>query len=236
MKENYKNILLRSLFIGSIAVFLFACKSNSQSPGFEYMPDMYRSPALEPYVSYPGHGPGFGNTNKMIARQPIKGTMPRGFVRYHLDPSDSGYFAAGNLLHNPLIITKQVIGNGKQLFDIYCSVCHGTKGDGKGTITNPAYKAVPNYKDTLPTRRGGHGMRDLKDGNIFHVTTFGLNAMGSYASQLTKKERWEIISYVHTLQGRDPIKEQQERLSKLTDEQRLAAKKKSEYWLNDYQK
>ena len=34
------------------AVMLTACVTDSNSPGLEYMPDMYRSPAIEAYVDY----------------------------------------------------------------------------------------------------------------------------------------------------------------------------------------
>ena len=39
--------------IACVAVFaLSSCKQDPNSPGVEYMPDMYRSPALEAYVDY----------------------------------------------------------------------------------------------------------------------------------------------------------------------------------------
>ena len=43
-------------------------------------------------------------------------------------------------------------------------------------------------------------MSELKDGNIFHSITFGLNAMGPHASQITQEERWKIVHYVNVLQ------------------------------------
>ncbi|MEN9445706.1 MAG: hypothetical protein RL728_218, partial [Bacteroidota bacterium] len=33
-------------------LLLFSCTSNPDSAGLEYMPDMYRSPAIEAYVDY----------------------------------------------------------------------------------------------------------------------------------------------------------------------------------------
>ena len=45
-------------------------------------------------------------------------------------------------------------------------------------------------------------MSELKDGNIYHAITFGLNAMGPHASQLTQEERWKIVHYVNVLQKR----------------------------------
>ena len=34
------------------AVWMTACVTDPNSPGLEYMPDMYRSPAVEAYVDY----------------------------------------------------------------------------------------------------------------------------------------------------------------------------------------
>ncbi len=40
----------------------------------------------------------------------------------------------------------------------------------------------------------------MKDGQIFHVLTFGQNNMPSYASQLSREDRWNVITYVRSLQ------------------------------------
>lgn len=228
-KRNYRNIIFRMALVASISIFMFACSSDPQSPGVEYMPDMYRSPALEPYVSYPGwrgnNGRGYGSPLEMYSRHPVDGTIPRGFTVYHLNPSDSDYFQAGKFLHSPLDITKKTLEKGQFLFDTFCAVCHGKDGKGDGTLTAAVYKGVPDYTDTSPNRRGGSSMHDLSGGKIFHVMTFGLNAMGSYASQVSKKERWEIVAYVHKLQGGDSIKGQ-DKSSEDSDEQKEKTKSK----------
>jgi mono/diheme cytochrome c family protein len=40
----------------------------------------------------------------------------------------------------------------------------------------------------------------MKDGQLFHVLTYGQNNMPSYASQLSRGDRWNVILYVRTLQ------------------------------------
>lgn len=64
------------------AVAFTACVHEENSPGYEYMPDMYRSPAIEAYVD-PGMDPfHFGDSlakaqrNTMSARKPVEGTVP----------------------------------------------------------------------------------------------------------------------------------------------------------------
>ena len=96
-------------------------------------------------------------------------------------------------LTNPLPYTEKNLDNGKQLFTIYCSVCHGEKGDGKGILVDrEKILGVPRYDDIG---------RAITEGSIYHVMYNGLNTMGSYASQTSIKERWQIDHYVMKLKG-----------------------------------
>ena len=36
----------------------------------------------------------------------------------------------------------------------------------------------------------------MTEGTMFHYITYGKNAMGSYASQLSTKQRWMIVHYI----------------------------------------
>ena len=83
---------------------------------------------------------------------------------------------------------------------MFCNHCHGPDGAGGGSITHPIYSAVPHYNDNKQKRRSGETMSELQAGHIFHAITYGLNAMGPHASQLTEKERWQIVLYVRQLQ------------------------------------
>lgn len=181
----------------SLVLALGSC-GPEQSPGVEYMPDMYRSPSIEPYVDYVD----YGNPDSMSARQPVAGTVPRGNYRpYPYPNSDSGYAMAGQNLVNPITGTPEVMADGKELYGYFCSHCHGKNGDGKGTIQNAVYGNVPSYADATPNRRGGRAMNQLKAGHIYHTIMYGLNAMGPHASQLKVDERWKIVHYVQSLQG-----------------------------------
>lgn len=190
-----KNLVLKT-FTGSAIVFsMMAC--NPESPGLEYMPDMYRSPAVEAYVD----NSEYGNTEIQSVRKPVVGTIPRGYKPYAYPNSLEGYEASGAEMINPLEVNEKNLAAGKVLYTSMCSHCHGKKGDGKGSITHPVYGAVPSYADATPNRRGGRAMKDLKAGHIYHTIMYGLNAMGPHASQINGEERWKIILYVQTLQG-----------------------------------
>jgi mono/diheme cytochrome c family protein len=79
----------------------------------------------------------------------------------------------------------------EELYNIYCAICHGTAGDGKGyLVTQGKYLGVPSYAD-----------RVINQGSINHVINYGLNSMGSYANQLDQQERWMVAAYVMQLKG-----------------------------------
>ena len=189
---------LTSIFsIGMITVLLWAC--DSKSPGLEYMPDMYRSPAIEPYVD----NSEFGNTEVKSVREPVKGTIPVGFQPFGIPNTMEGYEEAGENLKNPFEATEANMADGKLLYGYMCKHCHGAKGDGKGSITHAVYGAVPSYADKTPSRRGGRAMSELEPGHIYHTIFYGLNAMGPHAAQIDEEERWKIILYVQSLQGKE---------------------------------
>jgi len=52
MNKTFKAIATLSLSILAGVTLFSSCSSNADSPYYEYMPDMYRSPAIEPYVDY----------------------------------------------------------------------------------------------------------------------------------------------------------------------------------------
>ena len=79
----------------------------------------------------------------------------------------------------------------KELYTVYCAICHGDAGDGKGNlVVKEKFLGVPSYKD-----------REITDGSVFHVITYGLNSMGSHANQLSQEERWVVADYVLKLKA-----------------------------------
>lgn len=169
-------------------VLLLTSCFNKREPNYQYMPNMYVSPAYETYQEaeiFP---------NQQEAQTPVEGTISRGFMPYEYEHSSEGYALAKAEGKNPLRegTAEEIEANtvtGGQLFDIYCAVCHGSKGDGQGILVKrEKFLGVPNYKD-----------RDITDGSIYYVIYYGLNSMGSYANQLNEKERWQVALYVEKL-------------------------------------
>ena len=180
-------LILKLTFI-SVVVFLSSCGGDSD-PGYEFMPNMYRSPSLETY--------GENTINGMNAQLPVEGTIARGhLLTFNYDGTLEGYLAAGNTAVNLIEDNKKTRAVGKALYGMFCEHCHGATGAGDGTIKHAIYSAVPHYNDEKLLRRAGVPMNELKAGHMFHAITYGLNAMGPHASQVTEEERWLIVNYI----------------------------------------
>lgn len=182
------------MLITPILLILPSCSNDSSKPGYEFMPNMYRSPSLETY------GKNNFFSDSLNARKPVEGTISRGFVPFEYGPSTAEYLRAGLEFKNPLEINEENVEQGKQLFAMFCAHCHGSNGDGKGTISHPVYGATPSYGDDLLIRRTGSTMSELKEGHIYHTIYYGLNAMGPHSSLINNEERWLITMYVQQLQ------------------------------------
>ncbi len=190
---NKTNILGLTFLTASLVAILSSCH-DKRSRGLEYAPNMYYPIAYNPDQKNPIFADG------KSAQKPPAGTTPIGFTRFDEFPNTpEGYAAASAAVTNPLPRSKQNLMEGQQLYVAFCGPCHGVKGDGQGHIVELGkFPAPPSYA-TGTSSRGG-AMKDLTDGKIYHTIQYGLNLMGSYASQLSPEERWKVVMYVHELQ------------------------------------
>ena len=173
------------------AIAVSSCK-DKRSTGWEYAPNMYEHIAYDPDQPNPNFKDG------KTAQKAPAGTIPVGFTTFDYPNSKDGYELAGTEVKSPLAGTAENLEDGKQLFISFCSPCHGLGGQGDGLVVQHGYPPPPSYS-TGQSSRGGN-MKDLTDGKIYHTITYGVNAMGSYSSQLSPTERWKVVQYVHQLQ------------------------------------
>jgi mono/diheme cytochrome c family protein len=216
MKRKAFKIVAIAAFITSGG--LVSCVADNNSPGLEYMPDMYRSPAVEAYVDY-GEVDGVYDeeAQKMVEEKfsylPPVGTIPYGEDGEFLAPYSHGAPLGVDKTHglfevaqdtaglanarkdvNPIAWSEEVVKEGKVLYERFCIHCHGEKGDGQGTVitnSNGKYPPPPAYK------------KDMPSGEMFYIITYGKNAMGSHASQVNPMERWKIVHYIGKLAGKE---------------------------------
>ena len=179
-----KNILKITLVL-IVMVSLFSCGHDKRTRQVQYMPDtdMYNPVPYEAYSKNPN------TKNGLTSQKPVEGTIARGQAPYDYSNTQEGYQMAKDSLTSSLKSSELDLKKGKHLYNIYCSSCHGTKGDGNGVLVQrEKFLGIPNFKD-----------RDITEGSIYHVIMHGRNMMGSHASQLLPKERWQVVNYVQKL-------------------------------------
>ena len=182
--------LLKIIVVLGIVVSVSSCK-DKLNPNYQYMPNMYEAVGYETNAESAAFNSLTGENGK-VGQLPPDGTIKRGFVPYEIPNTTAGYEFAKANLKSPLDATTVDMKKGQELFEIYCAICHGNAGDGKGKLVKQEkFLGVPSYKD-----------RVITEGSIFHVVTYGLNAMGSHANQLSQEERWQVAAYVVDLKSK----------------------------------
>jgi len=156
----------------------------------------------------------------LSSRQPIEGTVPRGYLRedtelftgkkakargagaspsatpatQQITGSQSG--AQTNFPNDidtfPFPISKETVERGHQRYDIFCSACHGLTGNGDGMIVRRGFRRAASFNDDR--------LRQAPVGHFFDAMTNGWGAMPSYASQIPVQDRWAIVAYIRALQ------------------------------------
>lgn len=188
-----------------------ACSDVRRNPGTVYMPDMAYSRAYETYA--PRDSNMFSTDEKRTDDKifynnlPVAGTVARGeeipFPYTKDAPGDTTNYIASKTVINPLpALDAPQMKEAERQYLINCGICHGPKLDGNGPLhkDNGPYAAAPaNFVD--PNYQGGK-IYNMPEGQMFYSITYGKNLMGSYASQLTRDQRWAIIHYIKSKQAK----------------------------------
>lgn len=117
------------------------------------------------------------------------------------------------LVNNPFPITKAGLDRAKPLYDIYCGICHGEKGDGQGyLVTKPDTKYPAQPKNLI-----GDDMIAAGNGRFYFAMMYGKNVMGGYAEKLSFEERWQVLHYIRSLQANAKTLEYSEKANTLSN-------------------
>jgi mono/diheme cytochrome c family protein len=162
------------LFLGVAVLALTACHRN-----------MYVQPKFLPNqknLDFP---------NEQVDRKPVEHTVPRGPI------DDGSVFYTGKTggvlaIDFPVPVNRDLVVEGKEQFEINCSICHGRDGYGLGMIVHRGFPKPPSFN----TDR----LRDAPVGHFFDVITNGYGVMYPFGSRITPADRWAIIAYIRALQ------------------------------------
>lgn len=123
---------------------------------------------------------------------------PNGHVPYtYPDTEDGRNLAMQQVRYNPFPITAAGLEKGKELYTIYCGICHGDKGDGGGYLVRDNGGKYP----AQPANLIDSQFVFSTNGRYYHAIMYGKNAMGGYSDKLSFEERWEVIHYIRSLQA-----------------------------------
>ena len=126
-------------------------------------------------------------------RQPVEGTVARGWLRVDSSEYYEGKDVDGKLVRKvPVVMTMARLERGRERFDIYCSPCHGRVGTGQSMMVKKGMLPPPSFHDPR--------LVSIEDGHIFDVMTNGLRNMPPYKYQIPVDDRWSIVGYVRALQ------------------------------------
>ncbi len=179
----------------ALVVAMISCGGPRREEGRAYMPDMAYSRAYETYASTEA----LDQAGVHYTAKPVSGTIARGEMAAYPYKNDSIGYVKSAEVKNPLDSAATDMKEAERLYLINCGICHGTKLDGNGPLWKDGNGPFPSKPIALVNDAKYEAMAA---GTMFHSVTYGKNAMGSYASQLSTRQRWEVIAYIKSKQGK----------------------------------
>lgn len=171
----------------ALAVILLmasSCDYRRNTTGWQYFDDMTKSPAYETYTP----NPNFPDNKTM--QPPVEGTIPREMIPYAFEKTDEDRQLAAQTLVNPVEWNAEAGERGKKMYEVYCMICHGPQGDGKGSLFTSGKYTYP------PASLISEKMLAAPDGDIYHVITAGFGIMPEHGSMIRPDDRWKIALYI----------------------------------------
>ena len=183
----------------AVVVALTSCSDVKRTPGSIYMPDMAYSRAYETYADHSNLTEKGINYNNM----PVAGTIARGHeMPFPIAKDKTGdtvnYYASRSVVNPIDSLSKKDYDEAERLYLINCGICHGAKLNGNGPLYKDGNGPYPAKPATLV---GDVKYESMPAGQMFYSVQYGKNLMGSYASQLSRHQRWMIIRYIKDKQA-----------------------------------
>lgn len=187
--NTFSMTALRALTAVFVLGALAGCRGDaSDAPPIHINPNMDWQERFDPQEANDFFADG------RAMRPPVAGTVARGFLRedtaFHFGRDASGAYVAST----PVEVTAELMERGRERYEIFCSVCHGSAGDGQGIIMTGNYGYVP-----APTYHS-EALRAAPDGYYYDVIANGIRSMPGYAQQIPVADRWAITAYIRALQ------------------------------------
>ena len=131
---------------------------------------------------------------KVLQAPPPDTLSRRGEPPLAFGPGKAEAERAGRELQNPYQPTQARFNRGKLVYERVCATCHGREGDNNGSV-------IVARGAFAPTVLVSPVVRDMPDGRLFHIATFGgPTKMKGYGDLLSREDRWQVVLYIRELQ------------------------------------
>ena len=188
MARLYFNLLLLAALL-AIIVVSWAIRRDPSQPNYDFMPEMTYSIPYDTFAPAPQSVFADGKT----LQPPVRGAIARGAMPLHYEATPEDALRAGEELHNPYTLNDATaLERGEQQYLAFCAQCHGDTGNGDGPVTLRGFPPPPSIF--------AENARNMKDGQFFHLITYGQENMSGLAAQLSREDRWKIILQLRALQ------------------------------------
>lgn len=165
----------------------FTLRRDYTRRNVEFLPDMAASQAYNAQSANPNFPDG------KTSQPPPYGAIAKGFPPFHYLPTPEDAMRAGGELQNPIPDTDYAsVARGEAVFSRMCQPCHGAGGNGDGVVTQRGFPPPPSFFAERAMK--------LRDGQMFHIITFGQRNMPSLSPQVSREDRWKVIKYLRSLQ------------------------------------
>lgn len=138
-------------------------------------------------------------------RPQVEGTIARGDLK-----DDPHYFMGvvgddwAEDFPSQVQVDRALLERGRERYDIFCAICHGTAGFGDGMVDRRAQELMETGAlGTVwvpPTNLHDEEIREQPVGQIYNAITNGVRNMPAYDSMIPTQDRWAIVAYVRALQ------------------------------------
>ncbi len=189
MKVAIINCLLFGIMVVAILANWAASRDFTQR-NWIVMFEMLKS------VPYDAWSPNPNTADGQTLQRPVEGTVARGFLPMRFEATPEDAIRAGAELLNPKSDDAETIDRGQKIYTSFCNHCHGSSGAGDGMVAKRGFPPPPSLL--------AENAMQLQEGQMFHLITYGQGNMPGHASQITRDDRWNVISYiVHSIQKRE---------------------------------
>lgn len=175
MRSLARVLVLTTVFLG------VSCSLDDVMHAVPWFGNMIHQPSIKPYAMTRPTPEGI---------VPITGREPD----WQWPTADLSFV---NGMTNPRTRTGESLERGRELYDTFCTVCHGPSGgNAQGMGDGPVARKLPGVPSLLTDRAKAYS-----DGYLYSMIRYGRGLMWRYGDKVRDvNDRWDVVNYIRQLQ------------------------------------